>query len=145
MLLLGYVLVSAADDGRPWRSIDAAQKHISTVENVPRISAKAGHQLPHKILGGEMNVRGERTRVAQAETILRLSDVIEIVSQRFTIWPVATELKGFGKASFSKSKLTGFTPYLSQNDNSSRQNQYARKYNSVKDRGLFDRFSPYLF
>merc|ERR1712105_518575 len=121
VLLLGYVLVSAADEGRPWCSLDAAQKHITTVENLSRISAKAGHPFHHKILEAEMNVRCEWTRIAQAETILCLSDVIEIVSQRLTIWPIATELKGMsGKGSVNKSKPTSFNPY-ENNDYYARQ------------------------
>ena len=108
--MLGYVLVSAADEGRPWRSLGAALKPISTVENLSRVSAKAGHWGRQKIIDAALNVRCEWARISLAETVLCLSDVIEIVGQRFTIWPIATELKGFGgKGSFSKKRVTN--PY----------------------------------
>lgn len=116
VLMLGYALVSAADGERPWCSLGAALKRISTVENLSRISAKSGHVCHHKIVEAEMNVRCEWTRIAQAETILRLSDVIEIVGQRFAIWPISAELKGVGgKGSFNRNKLTSFNPYSQEN------------------------------
>ena len=85
VLMYVYVVASDADSGRPWRSLDAAQKHVSTVENLPRAPARAGRPSHRKILDAEVNVRCEWARVTQAETTLSLRDIIEIVSQRFTI------------------------------------------------------------
>ena len=78
VMLLGYVSVSA---GRPWRSLGASQKRISTVEGISRISARTGHSNRHKIAESEMNLRCEWARIDQADTILRLSDVIEVVGE----------------------------------------------------------------
>ena len=123
--MLGYVLVSAGDEGRPWCSLGAAMKHISTVENLTRVSARSGHSGHHKIVDAELNVRCEWTRVAQAETVLCLSDVIEIVGQRFTIWPLSTDLKGLGgKGSFTRYKM----PY--SNDAQSSSWRGGRDWNS---------------
>ena len=117
VLMFGYALVSAADQGPPWCSLDAAQKHISTVENLSRMSARGGHINHQRIVEAEMNVRCEWTRVAQAESILCLSDIIEIVSQRFTMWPVITDLKGSGGKGISKLRsVANYNPY---NDSSS--------------------------
>ena len=112
VLLLGYALVSSADTGRPWCTLDAAMKHISTVENLSRISAKSGHANHHKIVEAEMTVRCEWTRVSQAETALTVSDIIEIVSQRFSIWPLSSDLKGSsgGKGLIAR-KVANVNPY----------------------------------
>ena len=72
VLMLWYVLASSADVGNPWRSSGAAQQHISTVGNLSRISARSGQYNRNKILDAEMNVRFERARIAQAETIFFL-------------------------------------------------------------------------
>ena len=89
----GYVLVSAADTGPPWCSLDAANRHLASVENLSRASAKNYHAMHHKLTEAEMAVRNEWTRMSQAEPRLTLTEIIELVSQRHTLWPVISELK----------------------------------------------------
>ena len=93
ILLLGYALVSAADP-TPRCSLDAAQRYISCVEAVSRLSAKSHHANHQKILDADMSARIEWTRVAQAEPSLNLGDIIEIAANKHTIWPIAADLKG---------------------------------------------------
>ena len=106
-MLLGYALVSAADPV-PWCSLDAAQKHIALVEAATRASAR-GHRAAHyRILEAEMPARNERVGVGQAEPNLNLSDIIELIVQRRSIWPILSELKGWkGKGWVNKKGLPG--------------------------------------
>ena len=96
VLMMGNVRASAADVGPTWCSLGVAQKHISTVERLSRIPANAGRGAHRKIVDAEMNVRCEWARASRAESIICLIEVIEIVGQRVTICPIATESKGFG-------------------------------------------------
>ena len=141
VLMMGYALVSAADAGLPWVSLDAAQKHIATVENLSRISARGGHTFHQRILDAEMNVRCEWTRVAQAESSLLLSDIIEIVGQRFTIWPTPAELKGSGGKGVSR-KVPQYNPY--SNEPSSSSSGWNQQSWSHKDQFLITRFNSQL-
>ena len=105
----GYALVSACDT-IPWCTLEAAQKHIITVENISRASSKYHHTEHNRILQAEMQVRCEWTRVAQLDSRYTLSDVIEIVSRRHSIWPVTNDLRG----QISRDWKTGInktTPY----------------------------------
>ena len=113
VLMMGYALVSAADT-IPWCSLDAARKHLSLVDAATRASARGFHANHHKIVEAEMTARNEWVRVAQAETQLILSDIIELVVQRHSIWPAVSELKG-GKGKGGAKK--GHNPYASSSSN----------------------------
>ena len=109
ILLIGYALVSAADPV-PWCSLGAAQRYINCVESVSRISAKSNHIFHRKLLDAEMNARSEWTRIAQAEPNLSLVDIIEIIANKHTIWPVAADLKGTKGAGWPN-KRSATNPY----------------------------------
>ena len=112
VLMMGYVLVAAADSGRPRRSLGAARKHISTMGDLSRMSAKAGQLRHRKILESDMNARREWTRIAQPGDILRTVEVVDSFGRWFAIWPISTELKAVGgKRSLSKQKSASTAPY----------------------------------
>ena len=94
VLMRGYVLVSANDDGPPWCSLDDANRRLSSVEHLGRASAKNSHTARYKLTESEMTVRNERTRMSKADPRLNLTEIIELVTQRHTLWPVVSELKG---------------------------------------------------
>ena len=89
----GYALVSVRD-ADPWGSLEAAQQHISTVGDISRGSAKFHHTAHNRILDAEMQVRFGWARIAHNDTRYSPADIIEIVSQRRSIWPITMDLMG---------------------------------------------------
>ena len=96
LLMYGYVLVSCADpDGLAWCSMQAATRHLTAVEAFARVCDRAQPGLRPKLLESEMGIRREWHRIAISEPGLLLSDIIELVSQRHSMWPSVLEIRPF--------------------------------------------------
>ena len=94
LLMYGYVLVSCADpDGLAWCSMQAATRHLTAVETFSRLCARAQAGLHPKLLESEMSIRKEWHRIAISEPGLLLSDIIELVSQRHSMWPSMLDIR----------------------------------------------------
>lgn len=123
VLMGGYALVSAFDV-IPWCALEAAQKHIITVGNISRTSSKHRHTARSRILDAEMPARREWARIAQSDTRYTLTDIIEIVSQRHSIFPIANGLKGVRNW---KGGVSKHAPYGSPPNGNDRANSWQNK------------------
>ena len=94
VLMYAYVLASAPDPiETTWCSLEAARSHISVVEQYSRLSTAAGGTFAHRIMEIELAIRSEWVRTHHREPLLSLSEVITIVSQQTTLWPMAHEFR----------------------------------------------------
>ena len=94
VLMFAYVLASARDaTGLEWRNLTAAHLHVATVEHFTRLDSRAGHALHKRLLECEMSIRIEWTRVQQAQPELSLTEIIHIVGQRHSVWPMEMEFR----------------------------------------------------
>ena len=94
VLMYAYVLASARDaPGAEWCNLTAAHLHVAAVEHFARLDSRAGHFLHKRLLECEMSIRIEWTRVQQAQPTLSLTDIIHIVSQRHSVWPMEMEFR----------------------------------------------------
>lgn len=107
--MIGYDSASVGD-AVPWCSLGAAHKHIALVEAATRSSERGRHVNRYKILVAELTGRNEWVIISQAEPQLTLSDIIELVAQRHSIWHVTSELKG-GQCRGWASKQKQTNPY----------------------------------
>ena len=92
VLMYGYVLVSAADQGAPWCSLEAARGHIIKIEQFLRQDSKANYSFTRKIRDADFAVRSEWARVSQSNPQLSLTEVIDLISTRNNLWPSFSEL-----------------------------------------------------
>ena len=70
-LTLTYALVSAADEeGRAWRTIDAAYSHLAAVGSMSRLNSRANHALQGRILESELPIRLEWVKMHQTQPTL---------------------------------------------------------------------------
>ena len=98
LLMYGYTLASCADEREHmWCPLQAAVRHITTVENHLRSAARVSQGLHPEISDAEMSVRREWHAVGQAEPSLSLAAIIELVCQRHSIWPSVLELRPVNK------------------------------------------------
>ena len=87
--MYAYVLASARDaPWAEWRNLTSAHLHVSQVGGFVRLDSRTGHNLHTRLLGCEMSIRVEWTRVQQAQPVLSITDIIHIVAQRHTVWPM---------------------------------------------------------
>ena len=94
LLMYSYALASCGDERADmWRPLQSAIKHITAVEAHSRAAARSHHGLHLRIAEAEMAVRREWHAIGQAEPTLNLATIIELVSQRHSIWPIVSELK----------------------------------------------------
>ena len=94
VLMYGYVLASCADDREAmWCPLQSAIKHITTVEQHSRSGAKVSWGLHQKVAEAEMTVRKEWHRIGTEDPSLSLAALIELVSQRYSIWPTVLDLQ----------------------------------------------------
>ena len=93
-LMYGYVLVSCADEvAKTWCGLDSALSHVSELGNYVRLNTRGNLFLHQKTLDAELAVRVEWARVQQKEPKFTLSEIIETVSKRHTIWPVIGDFR----------------------------------------------------
>ena len=108
LLMYSYVLVSCADERADmWCPLQSAIKHITLVENHSRAAARLSSGLHPRIAEAEMAVRREWHAIGQAEPNLNLATLIELVSQRHSIWPLVSELKTIPPRQVPKGKGKG--------------------------------------
>ena len=94
ILMYAYVSASATDPiESTWCSLEAARAHISIVEQYSRLSTAAGGGFANRIMEVELAIRSEWVKVHHREPLLSLSDVITIVSQQTTLWPMSHEFR----------------------------------------------------
>ena len=94
ILMNSYVLVFGDDDEAVTGcSLQAATRHVTAVETCARACARAKLGVRPKLLECEMEARKEWHRVATADSGLLLGDIVELVSQRHSIWPTGFELE----------------------------------------------------
>ena len=94
ILMYAYVLASAPGPlENTWCILEAARAHVSTVEHYSRLSTAAGGAFANRIMEIELAIRSEWVRTHHKEPLLSLSDVITIVSQQTTLWPMAHEFR----------------------------------------------------
>ena len=94
ILMYAYALAAATDPiETTWCSLEAARAHISIVEQYSRMSTAAGGAFANRIMEIELAIRSEWVRTHHREPLLSLSDVIAIVSQQTTLWPMAHEFR----------------------------------------------------
>ena len=94
ILMNSYAMASGNDPGGlMWSSLQAATRRITAAESCARACARSRQGVHPKLLECEMAVRKEWRRVATSEPGLLLSDIIELVIQRRSIWPTTFELK----------------------------------------------------
>ena len=77
--------------GGEWCSLEAAPRHISTVESFPRANSKSAGSLHYRIMEAEAAVRSERAKLGQAQPGISLTAIIDVVAQRHAIWPLLSE------------------------------------------------------
>ena len=110
VLMNGYALVSA-NDSITGRSLEAAQKHATVVENISRTGSQFGRAAHNRILEAAMQAMREWARISQGDTRYSISGVIEIASGRHSIWPIAADLRGAkdvkGWAEHRPTRMTG--------------------------------------
>ena len=102
LLTYSYVLSSRGGE-RPdmWRPSQYAIKHIAVVENHSRAASRINNGLRPRIAEAEMAVRRERRAICQAAPDLTLATLIELVSQRHSIWPIVAELRSISNRPYS--------------------------------------------
>lgn len=89
-----YVLASCSEQREAmWIPLQSAIKYIALVGNQVRSSSRAYNGIHPRISDAEMSVRREWHSIGQAEPNLSLADLIELVCQRRSIWPLFSELK----------------------------------------------------
>ena len=94
VLMYAYVLASARDaPGAEWCNLTAAHLHVATVEHFVRLDSRVGHALHRRLLECEMAIRIEWTLAQQAQPALGLTEIIHLVAQRHSIWPLEMEFR----------------------------------------------------
>ena len=105
ILMYAYVLASCGDEKADmWCPLQSAMKHITVVENHSRAAARVHTGLHPRIAEAEMAVRREWHAIGQAEPNLNLATLIELVSQRHSIWPIVSELRSVTRPDKGKGK-----------------------------------------
>ena len=130
VIMNGYALVSA-NDTVPWCSLEADRKRLTIGGNISRASSKSQHTAHNKILDTEMQVRCEWARISQSDTRYSLSDVIEIVAHRHSIWPITADLRGTRDGEGRVNRTVN--PY--SNDWPSASSSYGKSYWSKGGKG----------
>ena len=94
VLMYSYVLASCSEErGQMWCPLQSAVKHITTVEAHSRLGARVQYLLHPKVAEAEMTVRREWHRVGTEDPTLSLAALVEIVGQRYSIWPTVLDLQ----------------------------------------------------
>ena len=92
--MYGYVLASCEDvEEGMWRPLQPAVKHITTVESHTRAAARVRHWLHPRVTDAELMVRREWQRIGAEVPTLSLAALIELESQRYSIWSTVLDLQ----------------------------------------------------
>ena len=88
-VMYAYVLSTSRDAAGIERcNLASAHLHVSEVERFARLDHRAGRLLRKRLLECEMAIRIERARAQQTHHELSLTEIIHIVGQRHSAWPV---------------------------------------------------------
>ena len=132
VLMHGYAIVSMADPaGQEWCSLEAALRHVSTVESFSRANSKVAGALHHRVMEAEAAVRSEWAKLGQAQPGISLTAIIDVVSQRHAIWPLLSEFTRHTP----RSQKGGFQQGKGWQENRWGENRWAENRWSDKGKG----------
>ena len=112
VLMRGYALVSTTDPpGEEWSGLEPALRRVSAVGNMSRSNSKSAGNTNGRIMEVESAVRMEWAKLGQVQPGVSLGVIIDVVSQRHSIWPLVSEFtrntptrKGAGKYTWQGGK-----------------------------------------
>ena len=111
ILMTPYALVPVkGPPGTTWRSLEAAQAHVSTVEHYSGINIQFHHAMRRKILECEMSVRQDWGRISRQSPRQMLSDVIALTAQRFSIWTPQADFRNAYIHPLAKKGIVRYPP-----------------------------------